>query len=486
MPAPSTTEQLLALIRKSELIDKHRLDNFVTQVSESMSSCKPHDLAKLLIAAGLITNFQAEQLLLGKWRGFTIGRYRVLERLGSGGMGNVYLCEHVQVRRKVAVKVLPTSQAQNPSALGRFYREARAAGVMDHPNLVKAHDIDEDGGLHFLVMDYVDGSSLQYIVSRFGPMHPIRAAQCISQAAQGLQHAYQAGLLHRDVKPANIMLDRTGTIRVLDLGLARFYHDDTDLLTLKYDDRNVLGTADFVSPEQALNSHDVDIRTDIYSLGATYYFLLVGHPPFPTGKIAQKLIWHQVRQPTPIRQLRPGMPADLVAVVEKMMAKLPSQRYQTPAAVVEALLPWASEPLEPPPEEEMPRLSPAVAPTIAANPGPQTPQRGLAHQAMPSPVGQAAPDFVVAGSPVATLVRAPAANELATPRVLSSAEIPTATEQARPTAPIAPTKLAAAKEQCQAVLQVVTSRKWSGVRMVILALVSALAGILLSWCFRGR
>src|SRR5262249_9513395 len=150
--------------------------------------------------------------------------------------------EHVQVKRKVAVKVLPTSQAQNPSALGRFYREARAAGVMDHPNLVKAHDIDEDGGLHFLVMDYVDGSSLQYIVSRFGPMPPTRAAQCISQAAQGLQHAYQAGLLHRDVKPANIMLDRTGTIRVLDLGLARFYHDDTDLLTLKYDDRNVLGT----------------------------------------------------------------------------------------------------------------------------------------------------------------------------------------------------------------------------------------------------
>src|SRR5262249_40211701 len=172
--------------------------------------------------------------------------------------------------------------------------------------------------LHFLVMDYVDGSSLQYIVSRFGPLSPARAAHYIRQAAHGLQHAHQAGLLHRDVKPANILVERNGTIRVLDLGLARFYHDNTDLLTLQSDDQSVLGTADYVSPEQALDSHEVDIRTDIYSLGATFYFLLSGQPPFPEGKIAQKLIWHQVRQPTPVRQIRAEVTERLGAVSHKL------------------------------------------------------------------------------------------------------------------------------------------------------------------------
>src|SRR5262249_25041109 len=138
MPVPTTTDDLLDLIRKSELVPAERLETFMNQSGSSAS--KPRELMNLLVAAGLISQFQAEQLLQGKWRGFTLGKYKVLERLGSGGMGTVYLCEHMVVCRKVAVKVLPTSQASNPSALGRFYREARAAGVLDHPNLVKAHD----------------------------------------------------------------------------------------------------------------------------------------------------------------------------------------------------------------------------------------------------------------------------------------------------------------------------------------------------------
>src|SRR5262249_5347412 len=152
----------------------------------------------------------------------------------------------------------------------------RAAGVLDHPNLVKCHDIDQDGGLHFLVLDYVDGSSLQEIVARFGPMDVLRACHYVSQAASGLEHAHQSGLVHRDVKPANIVLARSGLARVLDLGLARFFRDEKALLTLQYDEKNVLGTADYVAPEQALSSHDADIRADIYSLGATFYFLLTG------------------------------------------------------------------------------------------------------------------------------------------------------------------------------------------------------------------
>ncbi|MFQ3649060.1 MAG: protein kinase, partial [Gemmataceae bacterium] len=154
MPAPTTSDELLDLLYKSELVTTARLEAFLSEFPHR--SMQPRDFVKALIQAGLITQFQGDQLLQGKWRGFTLGKYRVLERIGSGGMGTVYLCEHAMVGRKVAVKVLPTSQSNNPAALGRFYREARAAGVLDHPNLVKAHDIDQEGGLHFLVMDYVD------------------------------------------------------------------------------------------------------------------------------------------------------------------------------------------------------------------------------------------------------------------------------------------------------------------------------------------
>jgi eukaryotic-like serine/threonine-protein kinase len=371
MPAPATTDDLLALVRKSNLIDPERLEAFL---ADGPMPASPKQLAAQLVRAGLVTQFQSEQFLLGKWRGFTIGKYKVLERLGFGGNGTVYLCEHLMVQRRAAVKVLPSARAECPSALGRFYREARAAGVLDHPNLVKCHDIDQDGGLHFLVLDYVDGSSLQEIVARFGPMDVLRACHYISQAASGLEHAHQSGLVHRDIKPANIVLDRSGLVRVLDLGLARFFRDEKDLLTLQYDEKNVLGTADYVAPEQALCSHDADIRADIYSLGATFYFLLTGKPPFPEGKAAQKLIYHQIKQPTPVPTLRPAVPVKLAAVIEKMMAKDPAQRYQTPGDVVTALAPWTQEPVPPPPDAEMPRLCPAVRPDADGDP-PSAPPR---------------------------------------------------------------------------------------------------------------
>ena len=451
----------------------------------------PKELANLLIAAGLVTQFQSEQFLQGRWRGFTIGKYRVLERLGSGGMGTVYLCEHLQVGRKVAVKVLPTSQASNPSALGRFYREARAAGVLDHPNLVKAHDIDQDGGLHFLVMDYVDGDSLQHIVARFGPLPVERAAPYISQAAQGLQHAHQIGWLHRDVKPANIMLERNGTIRVLDLGLARFFYDNNDPLTLQHDADNVLGTADYLSPEQALNSHDVDVRTDVYSLGATFYFLLTGRAPFPDGKIAQKLIWHQVRQPTPVRQLRPEVPEGVAAILEKMMAKNPAQRYQTPAEVIEALAPWVSETIAPPREEEIPRLSPLVESSPSPTPAPQRARRA----AEPMPARRSTtstPLPLPAGDSsgrLGLLHRSPSIAEVATPAVLSSKQ--TETDAAKPFTPptMAPGRWATS-HQPQAAPAPAPVEPASGGRTTLMGLVMVLAsgviGVLLTWWFMGQ
>jgi serine/threonine protein kinase len=361
MPAPATVDDLLKLIRKSGMIDEPRLDAYTERLR--LSGPIPTDVRKLagrMVRDGLLTYFQAEQFMLGKWRGFTIGKYKLLERVGFGGMGQVFLCEHMYMRRRVAIKVLPPAKAEEPAALGRFYREARAAAALDHPNIVRTHDIDQDGNLHFLVMEYVDGSSLLEIIKKKGPMAVERAAHYIWQSAQGLDHACRVGVIHRDIKPGNILVDRGGASKILDMGLARFYHSDDDMLTKKYDEKSVLGTADYVAPEQTINSHDVDVRADIYSLGATFYYLLAGHPPFPEGTISQKLIAHQTRQPVPIRNVRAEVPAGLAAVVERMMAKSITERFQTPVEVCAALAPFLPAEMAPPPEDEMPVLSPAA------------------------------------------------------------------------------------------------------------------------------
>jgi eukaryotic-like serine/threonine-protein kinase len=188
----------------------------------------------------------------------------------------------------------------------------------------------------------------------------VRACHYIAQSADGLQYAYEVkGIVHRDIKPANILVDRTGLVKILDMGLARFFHDEDDILTKKYDE-SVLGTADYLAPEQAIDSHSADIRADIYSLGATFYFLLAGQPPFAEGTVAQKLIWHQSRSPKPIRSLRPDIPEGVAAVLERMMMKDKAARYQTPAEVAAALAPYTQTPIAPPSEAELPRLSPAA------------------------------------------------------------------------------------------------------------------------------
>jgi serine/threonine protein kinase len=364
MNAPATVDAFLDLVRKSGIVDDKRLAAYLERERTTLLPTDPHKLAERLVQDGLLTHFQAEQFLQGKCRRFTIGNYKVLERIGAGGMGIVFLCEHKFMRRRAAVKILPTAQSNDPSALQRFYREARAVAALDHPNIVRAYDIDQEDNLHFLVMEYVDGSSLQEVVHRVGRLDPIRAAHYISQAALGLQHAHEAaGLVHRDIKPGNIIVDRNGVVKVLDLGLARFFYDEEDLLTKKLDE-NVLGTADYLAPEQALDSHSVDIRGDIYSLGGTFYFCLTGQPPFAEGEVAHKLMWHQTRQPKPIFVFRPDVPEHMIAVVNKMMAKDPKERYQTPLEVAEALQIWTQISIAPPAEIEMPRLSRAAASRI--------------------------------------------------------------------------------------------------------------------------
>ena len=369
MPAPANTDEFLAVVRKSGVLEESRLVPYLAQAEPTAARAgDPQKFAGLMVRDGMLTFFQAEQFLQGKWKRFNIGKYRVLERLGAGGMGLVFLAEHKLMRRRVALKVLPAAKADDTSSLERFYREARAVAALDHPNIVRAYDIDQDENLHFLVIEWVDGASLQEIVKRGGPMTPLRACHYMAASAAGLQHAHENGLVHRDIKPSNILVDRQGVVKILDMGLARFFNDTDDMLTRKFDE-NVLGTADYLSPEQVQDSHTVDGRADIYSLGATFHFCLTGEPPFPEGTVAQKLMWHQNRKPKLVTALRPEIPAGIAAIVEKMMAKDPADRFQSPAELAAVLAPWADDPIDVPTEQEVPSLSPAVA---AGNTGSQS------------------------------------------------------------------------------------------------------------------
>ncbi len=374
MPAPDTTIDFLDMVRKSGLVPPERTNALLVQ-QPHIGEESVERLANAFIRAGLLTFFQTKQLKQGRYKRFQIaGKYRLLELLGVGGMGAVYLCEHEYMKRLVAVKVLPLDKlAADPSALQRFYREARAVAALNHPNVVQAYDIDKFDTVHFLVMEYVDGSSLQEIVSRYAAsgrfFDPVRAAHYIAQAAAGIQHAAELGLVHRDIKPGNLLLDRSGIIKVLDMGLARFHDHRHDGLTERFDESCILGTADYLAPEQAMNQ-PVDVRADVYGLGGTLYFLLTGRSPFPDGNVAQKLVAQQTQAPRAVTEFRPDVPAELLRVLDTMLAKNPADRYQTPNELIRALEPWVSQPVGPPPAEEMPVLSPAVLELIGQNPLP--------------------------------------------------------------------------------------------------------------------
>jgi serine/threonine protein kinase len=346
----TSVAQFLELLRQSGLVEDAPLTEELRKLAAPSGLPEaPTELATALVRDGLLTNFQANQLLQGKTKGFIINdRYKVLEILGAGGMGKVFLCEHILLKRMVALKILPFDQVDKPSALERFYREARALAALDHPNIVRAHDMDRDRKLHFLVMEYVDGASLHDVVVAHGPLDEVRAAHYLCQAAMGLQHAHEAGWVHRDIKPGNILVDRQGTVKILDMGLALLFQDTADDLTRMYDGQCVLGTADYLSPEQGLDSHDVDIRSDIYSLGGTLYFTLTGKPPFDdSSSLTRKLLQHQMHDPRPLREVRPEVSREMAAVVAKMMAKDPDRRYQVPIEVAEALAPWTQTPVAP-------------------------------------------------------------------------------------------------------------------------------------------
>ncbi|MCH5373607.1 MAG: serine/threonine protein kinase, partial [Planctomycetes bacterium] len=307
-----------------------------------------HSIAEALVDMGLLTRWQADKVLEGKHKGFFLGSYRLLRPLGKGGMGAVFLAEHEMMRRQCAIKVLPHSQIkEGSSVLKRFYVEAQAVASLDHQNIVRAYDVNrevKDGKeIHYLVMEYVEGHDLQTLVQEQGVMDYVKAAEYLRQTANGLAHAHENGLVHRDIKPANLLVDRKGVVKILDLGLARFFDDSGQASLTTAHNETVLGTADYLSPEQALNSHTVDRRTDIYSLGCTAYFMLTGHPPFPEGTVAQRLVAHQVKMPPPVTVERPDAPADLAAIIEKMMAKNADERFQDAEELSAILAKWLIE-----------------------------------------------------------------------------------------------------------------------------------------------
>ncbi len=341
----ATTTKLLEMIKRSGLIEDEQFDSFIEKATARHGGTLPDDpqqLAKLFVDADLLTTWQTDKLVAGKYKGFRLGKYKLLGEVGKGGMSHVYLAEHLLMRRRVAIKVLPRQRVKDSSYLERFRLEARAVARLDDPHIVRAYDIDNDGDTHYIVMEYVEGRDLHRLVNDIGPIDPEKAADYIAQAATGLAHAHQKQLVHRDIKPANLLLDKSGVVKLLDLGLAKLTEEDLSSLTLA-NEENVLGTADYLAPEQALNSHEADHRSDIYSLGCTLYFLLVGRPPFPEGTISERLLKHQVDTPKPIEELRPEVPISLVEMCQKMMSKKPILRYQSAQEVVDKMTEWLAE-----------------------------------------------------------------------------------------------------------------------------------------------
>jgi serine/threonine protein kinase len=359
MGAPATAADLLDLVARSGLADAGRLRGHVADLTASESlTAAPADCAAALVRAGFVTRFQSEMLLQGKWKGFAIGPYTLLERIGTGNTAAFFLAEDTRLERVATLKVLPPASASLPTTAAKFLREARVTASLGHPNIVRAYEANQIGDLYFLALEYVDGAAL-YDVALRGPLDPVRVAHCVSQAAAALQYVHDRGLVHRNVKPQKFLLDRRGRVKLCGFGLALVRQNARQL------SESVCGTPNFIAPEQAVDSASVDGRADIYSLGCTAYHLLTGRPPFPDGSSAEKLIWHQTREPEPVRSLRPEVPEEMARVVARMMGKSPEERYQSAAEVAEALAPWCATPAPAPAADEMPDHCPRVREAVA-------------------------------------------------------------------------------------------------------------------------
>jgi len=338
-----TAPIFLEYLHRSRLLDERK---FNVAKSKMRAAIGPEKMLQLdevtrwLISQKYVTEWQVRQLLKKRYKGFFLRQYKILAHIGTGGMSTVYLAEHSVMQRQVAIKVLPKKKLEKSVYLERFIREAQTIASLDHPNIVRAYDIDQEDDVHYIVMEHFHGRNLQEVVAQDGVMPFEMAADYVRQAALALEYAHQAGVVHRDVKPGNVLVNDQGLVKVLDLGLALFNEHQFDGQLTTIQDDNILGTADFLAPEQAIDSHNVDARADIYGLGGVLYFCLTGHPPFPTGTIPQRLLAHQHEEPQSIFVDRPEAPDSLVQLCQKMMAKKKELRQQSAIEVVADMQDW--------------------------------------------------------------------------------------------------------------------------------------------------
>jgi WD40 repeat protein/serine/threonine protein kinase len=344
--AHTTINNLIDTLRQLGLLDPAQL----AELERSRQQfADPKTLLQALGKQGWLTRWQAKQLYNGRGADLALGQYTILEPLGEGGMGEVFKAKQRNLNRLVAIKVIRQDRLGNADALKRFQREIRAVSQLAHPNVVRAYDADQIGERHIFVMEYAEGADLANVVQQQGALPIPLACEYVRQAALGLQHAHERGLVHRDIKPSNLLLTKSGEqgkpglVKLLDLGLSRLresQNNETIDQTMTRDG-SVVGTPDYMSPEQARDSHTVDIRADIYSLGCTLYYLLAAAVPYPGGTGMEKVFKHQLEEPAPIERVRKDIPRALAAILRKMMAKTVEQRYQTPAEVARVLEPFA-------------------------------------------------------------------------------------------------------------------------------------------------
>lgn len=326
---------LLPLIRRSGILSDREFEEVCGKILRGEYPRDSSALAKRLVAEQVLTEFQASRLLLNKTKGFVIGRYVVLDRVGEGNKGRVFKAQHKLMGRLVALKIIAPQIAHRASSIARFYREMRLLGRLDHPNVVRAFDADQIGDLLYIVMEYVAGRDLEQLLQDRGPLPPAEVAAYMAQAALGLSHAHDRGIVHRDVKPTNLLLSEEGVVKVLDLGLGALMEADSETSFATAAGHSV-GTLIYMSPEQA-SASDVDGRSDLFNLGCTMYHLLTGQIPYPGETVVECLTRRAQGKPVPITDLRPDLPPRLVEVLDKLLAHRPEDRFQTAAEVAVAL-----------------------------------------------------------------------------------------------------------------------------------------------------
>ena len=340
--------QFIESLRRSRLLTSEEVDAAV----EKLGVCSDDGAvptAKAFVRSGILSRLQASRLLEGQHRGFFIDHFRIDDILGSGGMGWVYSATNLKTNEKVAIKMLTEKNDQDPGLLTRFQLEGRAGLMVNHEAVVRTqlmgHTQGLFGDIHYMVMDQVEGIGVDEFVDLLGgPIKWKLACHIAYYAGAGLHHAHRKGLIHRDIKPSNILVDTTGTARVLDFGLSQVSNSDrSDEFSLAMIfGQDCLGTADYIAPEQASDSFTIDHRADIYSLGATLYFMLTGQIMFPDCKSrTEKIDAQKNRQPVRIRNIRPDVPAEVEAIVNRMLAKDPADRYPTAKIMCSKLVKYA-------------------------------------------------------------------------------------------------------------------------------------------------